>query len=176
MKEKNSVWSVILRYFFLALVALPGFNLFYFVFLPLTLYPVYFLLNLFFNATLVGNMIFINLFTIEIIGACVAGSAYYFLLIINLAIPGIKPLKRLKMVGFSFGILLIINLLRIFLLSIMYVSGSSLFDFTHKLFWYLGSTVIVIAIWFLEVKVFKIKKVPFYSDLKALYRKSSLKK
>jgi len=176
MKEKNSVKSIILRYFFLALIALPGFNLFYFVFLPLTVYPVYFLLNLFMEVNLVGNVIFGGGFPVEIIGACVAGSAYYFLLILNLSIPKIDYKKRIKMVCFAFGILLIINILRIFSLSLMYFFGSQLFDFTHKLFWYLGSTIFVVAIWFLEVKLFDIKTIPFYSDLKFLYRKSSLKK
>jgi len=61
-------------------------------------------------------------------------------------------------------------------LSIMYVNGSSFFDFTHKIFWYAGSTIFVIAIWFLEVKIFKIKGIPIYDDLKFLYKKSSINK
>lgn len=57
----------------------------------------------------------------------------------------------------------------------MYVEGSTFFDFTHKIFWFLGSTLFVVIIWFLEVKIFKIKDIPIYTDLKFLYKDSLLK-
>ncbi len=163
--------SILIRYAILIILALPNFWLFYFVFTPLTVYFVYFLLNLFFNASLVGNTkIIFNSIPIEIIGACVAGSAYYLLSILNLSTPNINLQKRVKMILFSFFFFLIINVLRIFLLSLLLVSGSSFFDITHKLFWYIGSTLFVIGIWFAEVKYFKIKDIPFYSDVKLLYK------
>ena len=80
------------------------------------------------------------------------------------------------MIFLSFGCFLILNIARIFFLSIAYVNGYSWFDFTHKLFWYLGSSIFVVGIWFAEVKLFKIKQIPFYSDLKFLYGHSNLKK
>ena len=80
------------------------------------------------------------------------------------------------MIALSFILFLIINILRIFFLSLLFISGSSWFDFTHELFWYLVSIVFVVGIWFTEVKLFKIKEIPFYSDLKLLYKKSLLKK
>jgi len=169
--------DILIRYVLLVLVALPNLYLFYFLFAPLTLFPVFFLLNLFYDAILNNSFILVNnSFTIEIIDACVAGSAYYLLTIFNLAIPKIKLKKRLKMLGFVFGSFLVLNILRIFLLSMLYVNGSTWFDFTHQLFWYLISIVFVIGIWFLEVKLFKIKQIPFYDDIKFLYKKSSLKK
>jgi hypothetical protein len=58
--------------------------------------------------------------------------------------------------------------LRIFILSILFVSGISFFDFAHKSFWYVGSIVFVVLIWFLGVKLFKIESIPFYSDIKFL--------
>ena len=79
------------------------------------------------------------------------------------------------MIFLSFACLLIINILRIFLLGLVYISGFSWFDIAHKLFWYAGSTIFVIGIWFAEVKLFKIKEIPFYSDIKFLYKKSNLK-
>ena len=168
--------NIFIRYLILILISFPSLYIFYLIFTPLTVYPAYFLINLFFNASLCGTLISIPNFSINIIPACIAGSAYYLLLILNLSIPNVKFLKRIKMIGFSFLFLLIINILRIFLLSLFVVSGSSWFDVTHKFFWYFMSTIFIIIIWFLEVKLFKIKEIPFYSDLKFLYKKSYLKK
>ncbi len=175
-KIKKRLTNIFVRYFLLILFALPNFYILYFIFTPLTVYPIYFLLKTFFDATLMQNIILIGEFPIELIPACIAGSAYYLLLILNLSIPEIKIQKRIKMILFSFGILLFLNILRIFLLSLLFMSGTSLFDITHKLFWYLGSTVFVVGIWFAEVKLFKIKQIPFYSDIVFLYKKIKSKK
>ena len=168
--------DLLIRYAILIIIALPGLSLFYFIFTPLTVYPVYFLLSLFFDTSLMGNIILIGEFPIELIGACIAGSAYYLLLILNLSVPKIKLQKRAKMILLSFASLLILNILRIFLLSITFLSGTSWFDITHKLFWYLGSTIFVVGIWFAEVKLFKIKESPFYSDIRNLFNLISRKK
>ena len=175
---KKELWKIALRYFILILVALPGFGYIYWLLSPITTYPVGFLLNLIYsNVQMSPGLILIGkVALIEIIGACLAGSAYYFLLILNLTVPNIAYKKRIAMLGFSFGLFLIINILRIFILSIMFVSDSAIFDITHKLFWYLGSTLFIILIWFLEVKIFKIKEIPFFSDLKRLYSQSLFKK
>jgi len=175
-KKTKEVYDVVIRYVIILLVALPNLWLFYFIFTPLTIYPVYFLINLFYDASLVGNILLISNYAIEIIPACVAGSAYYLLLILNLSIPNIKLYKRLNMISLSFLTLLIINILRIFLLTLFFLSDSPWFFITHKLFWYLLSIVIVIGIWFTEVKLFKIKEIPLYSDIKFLFEKSILKK
>ena len=167
-KEVKNILNIYVRYLILILVGLPNLWLFYLVFSPLTIYPVYFLLNLFFDATLSGNLILLNkTFPIEIIDACVAGSAYYLLLILNLAIP-MEIKKRTKMLLASFSGLLGLNILRIFFLSALFASGNSSFDITHKLFWFLGSTIFVVGIWFAGIKIFKIKEIPIYSDLKNL--------
>lgn len=176
-KLSKQFLNLLIRYAILIIIALPGLWLFYFIFTPLTVYPVYFLLSLFFDTSLIGNIILIsNYFPIELIGACIAGSAYYLLLILNLSIPKIKLQKRAKMILLSFASLLILNILRIFLLSLIFISGASWFDITHKLFWYLGSIVFVIGIWFAEVKFFKIKEIPFYSDIRNLFSLISGKK
>ena len=171
-KISKQFLDIIIRYFILILLALPGFAIFYFVFAPLTIYPVYFLLNLFFDVSLMQDIVLINEIPIELIGACIAGSAYYLLSILNLSTPKIKLQKRVKMIFLSFGVLLILNILRIFFLSLVFISGSSSFDIAHKLFWYTGSIIFVVGIWFAEVKLFKIKEIPFYSDIKFLYKQS----
>ena len=164
------------RYLFLVLITAFGTGIIYLIFLPLTKYPSYFVLSMFYDALLIGDMILIGNYHIEIIGACVASSAYYFLLVLNLSTSGIKPLLRTKMILYSFGIFLLINVARIIVLSIMYVNDSPFFDITHKILWYAGSTIIVVGIWFFQVRSFKVKGIPFYTDLKKLYNLSSLKK
>lgn len=176
-KKSKTFLDIILRYAILFILALPGMTIFYYIFTPLTIYPTHFLLNIFFDANLHKNIIVLsNLVNIEIISACVAGSAYYLLLILNLSIQKIKLIKRIKMILFSFTALLVVNILRIFFLSLVYVYEVSLFDITHRLFWYLGSTIFVILIWLLEIYIFKVYKIPFVQDLKFLYKQTKLKR
>jgi exosortase/archaeosortase family protein len=167
---KNKIYSIFIRYAILILVALPNFWLFYFIFTPLTVYPSYLILKLFFEVNLHENTFFFlnSAYSIKIIDACIAGSAYYLLTILNLSLPYIKLIKRIKMIVLSFVFFLIANILRIVILSAMYVSKSPLFDIVHKISWYFLSIVIVVGIWFFEVKKFRIKEIPFYSDLKFL--------
>jgi len=168
MREKALVFDILIRYAVLILIAVPNFWIFYTVFTPLTVWPVFGLLNIFYDAFLVsGRVILINrTVPIELIGACIAGAAYYLLLILNLSTREIKLKKRLIMISFSFLVFLIVNILRIFVLSVIAVSGySGAFAITHWLFWYALSTIFVVAIWFAEVKKFSIKAVPFYSDI-----------
>ena len=54
--------------------------------------------------------------------------------------------------------------------------NSPYFDFTHLLFWYLLSTIFVVAIWFLIVKIYKIKEIPIYSDVMLIYSEIKNKK
>ena len=175
-KSSRQLINILVRYLILILIALPNLYIFYLIFTPLTVYPIYFLLNLFFDCILSGKIIVVSGIPIEIIGACIAGSAYYLLLILNLSTPNINFKKRINMIALSFLSLLILNILRVFFLSLLFISDSIWFDFTHKLFWYLLSLVFVLGIWFAEVKYFKIKDIPFYSDILFLYKMSNLKK
>ncbi len=176
-KTSKQFSDILIRYAILILIALPNLWLFYFIFTPLTVYPVYFLLNLFFDVSLVGNVIeVLNYSSIKIIPACIAGSAYYLLLILNLSLQKIKLQKRLNMISIAFLSFLLINIIRVFLLSTIFILDFSWFDIAHKLFWYIGSIVLVIGIWFAEMRFFKIKEIPFYSDIKFLYKKSGLRK
>jgi exosortase/archaeosortase family protein len=170
MKKERKILDIIIRYLILLIIGILGTPFFYSIFTFLTIQPVYLLLRIFFNPSLASNIIIINNLPIEIIGACIAGSAYYLLLILNLSMPKIKLGKRILLLLFSFSFLLILNILRIFLLSILYVSQVSFFDIAHKLFWYVGSIIFVVGIWFLSVSLFKIKEIPFYSDVTSLVK------
>ena len=135
-KTSKRFQNIFLRYLILILVAIPNLWLFYLILTPLTIYPVYFILNLLFEISLVENTLKTGCFSIEIINACVAGSAYYLLLILNLATPKIKLKKRITMLAYAFAAFLIINILRIVLLSTMFIFESPILDVTHELFWY----------------------------------------
>lgn len=169
----NKIKNIFLRYFIIVLIAIPNLFIFYFIFTPATIYPVFGLFKVFFKEVLLIDRTFqiSNKFFIEIINACIAGSAYYLLFILNFSIPKIKIKKRIKMLLFSFGFLLILNILRIFIFSLLFIySSQNFFNITHKLFWYFGTTIFIVLIWFIEVKAFKIKGIPIYSDIKLLIK------
>ncbi|MFC1685974.1 pacearchaeosortase [Nanoarchaeota archaeon] len=165
---KSQIKDIVVRYGVMIVLALliPFYQL---VLLPLTLYPTYFLLDLFYEVTLISNSFIIEQFKIEIIPACVGVSAFFLLFILNFATPSIKWKKRIKLFLFSAGLFLLFNWLRIFLLSVLFISGFVLFDQIHLFTWYFVSTIAVIAIWFISIKTFKIKKAPFLSDIKEVY-------
>ncbi len=176
MKEKRGFFQdIIFRYAILIIIGLFGLNLFYIIFRPITIIPVFFLFDMIFDPILIGNRIIIGQIPIILIDACIAGSAYFLLLILNLSTPEIKLSKRIKILLISFILFLLLNILRIFFLGLLYIFNFQWFDFTHKLFWYVLSTLMVVFIWFFEVKKFKIKDTPFYSDLKLVYKKSIFK-
>jgi exosortase/archaeosortase family protein len=157
-----------LRYLLLLILGL-NLWLFYAVLKPLTIYPSFLLIKFFYNsAILSGSSIIISGFNIEIIDACIAGSAFLLLLILNLTTP-MNLKTRFYSLLFSLLSLLLINILRIFLLSILFIESFSLFDMTHKFFWYFLSIIFVFLIWILTIKLFKIKKIPVYSDIKSLF-------
>lgn len=168
-KKERTILNIFIRYSVLILLGI-SLSLFYKILLPLTLWPVYFLLKIFYDVSVSGNILSVAGTKIELINACIAGSAYYLLLILNLT-TNMKVKQRFYSIIFSFSSFLILNILRIFLLSILYIKNFVFFDITHKLFWYALSVLFVVGIWFLTIKLFKIKNIPVYSDVKALYSK-----
>ena len=168
--RKNEAYFLVFRYLILLLLGVSLW-IFYFIFTPLTVYPVYYLLKLFFNATLSGNMITFKGLEIQLIKACVAGSAYYLLLILNLSTP-MTSKTRLSSITFLFSSFLVINILRIFVFSLFLINFLNLFSTLHLIFWYFLSTIIVVGLWLLNLKIFKIKSIPVYTDIKFLSKKT----
>jgi exosortase/archaeosortase family protein len=170
---KSEVFLIPIRYIIL-LFLMFSLPIIYLIFTPLTIIFSSLLLNIFYSVSVDNNLILINnIPKIEIISACVAGSAYLFLLILNLSTP-MKIKQRINTILFSFSLLLVLNILRISFLSILYQEGNPFFDFTHKLFWFVLSTLFVVFIWFFTVKLFKIREIPVYSDV--LYLLGIIKK
>lgn len=163
------VFHIFARYLFILIAGLL-LPVFYIVLLPLTIYPSNFIISLFYSTNLINNTIYINNASITLIDACIAGSAYYLLLLLNFAMP-MKAKTRVFSLLFSFFLFLIINIARISLFSILFLSSFQYFDFAHKLTWYLMSGVFVFLVWILTIKVFDIKDIPFYTDLKFIYNK-----
>ncbi|MEM4625470.1 MAG: pacearchaeosortase, partial [Candidatus Pacearchaeota archaeon] len=85
--------KIFMRY--LVILFLGLFNLFiiYFIFTPITVNSIYFILNLFYKSQLSQETIIIypfdseTPFQIDLIPSCIAGAAYYFLIILNLSTP-----------------------------------------------------------------------------------------
>lgn len=169
--KKFKTSNVLIRYLLIIVVALFNLWLFYTIFAPLTIYPSYYIIKLFSNVSLSGNVFFINGQTIELTSACIAGAAYYLLFIFNMSVPFIKIKQRIIMILSSFLALLILNISRIVILTMIFISGSSLFDLAHLIFWYVLSTIFVVGIWLVEIKIFKIKEIPIYSDIKILFER-----
>ena len=157
------------------MLAYSNLALFYLVFTPLTIYPLFFFLSLLFPASLSSANIIIGTHIIEIIHACIAGAAYYLLTILNLTTP--MPLKkRIQALAFSYFSLLILNILRLFILSYLFLNTNPFFSLTHKIFWYLLSIIFVIGIWFLSVYLFEIKSIPAYTDIKEILKEIKKKR
>lgn len=167
--DKNLL-LIVLRYLVLLIIVL-NLNLIYKIFTPLTIYSVSFLLRLIYPISVSGINIFINkTVMVEIVPACIAGAAYLLLLILNLFVP-MKPKQRIYSILLSLGLLFLFNTLRIFIFSILLVNNFKFFDLTHKIFWYAISIIFVIGIWFLIVKLFKIKQTPIVSDVKYIFKR-----
>lgn len=166
--EKRHI-NLLTRYLIL-LALIFSLPIIYKILTPLTTNTTAYVLKLFYQVSMHKDIIIINTNTpIKIISSCVAGSAYLLLLILNLTIP--LPLKkRIYTILFSLITLFIINILRITFLSILLVNNFKFFDITHKFFWYFLSTAFVLIIWFLEVKLFKIKSIPVYDDVRFLLK------
>ncbi len=168
-KNHKKPLYLLLRYLILLalVISLP---IIYKILTPLTVYFVAGLLKIFYQVFISGDIITIFPKTIiQIIPACVAGSAYLLLLILNLTVA-MKWKTRIYSILFSVSLLFILNILRIFILTILLINNFQFFDFTHKLFWYVLSTVFVVGIWLLTVKIFSIKEIPAYSDIKYLIK------
>jgi len=171
--NKKEVFFLLSRYVILIILAIPNLFIFYFIFTPLTVYPTFYLLSIIDPTSYIvegtSNVIFFKGYFASIIPACVAGAAYYLLLILNLTTP-MTIKKRIWSITYLLGAFLILNLIRIFVFAMLLFKGYQYFDLTHKATWYFGSTVLVIIIWFSNVLIFKIKNIPIYTDLKHIFQ------
>jgi len=114
--------------------------------------------------------------TINIVKYCVTASAYYLLALFAIITMGIALWKRIIM--FLLGTILIfaMNLARIVMLIVVLLNNSEGFKGTHAALGLFLSIIYVIFIWVLLSILFKVKTVPFYSDIKFLSQEVCKKK
>jgi exosortase/archaeosortase family protein len=158
------------------LAALPGISWIYLIFTPLTIYPLFAILSLFYpQISLQGATLVLNDITaISLVPACIAGAAYYLLLVINFATP-MAFKTRIKSISFLILSFLFLNIIRLVIFIALFINGYQYFDIAHKLTWYFGSTLLVVLLWFVNVCFFKIKAIPAYSDIISLLKESQKK-
>lgn len=166
-KHLESFIEIFTRYFILLLAGLGNLYIVYKLLIPLTTHVTNAILSIFTDTMVIGNIIYLPWMGAEIAPACVAGSAFYLLLLLILSTADIKPETRIKAIFTSFAMLFFLNIIRILVL--IPVTNTSYFDLIHWICWHLISILFVVFIWFYIVKIYKIKSIPIYSDLKYLW-------
>tara|TARA_Y100000310_G_scaffold345610_1_gene467284 strand:+ start:5349 stop:5843 length:495 start_codon:yes stop_codon:yes gene_type:complete len=162
--------KTILRYILALIIALYH-NIFYTIFSPLTVYITYYTLKLFTNPILTESTITFNSHSFTFIPACTAATAYLLLTMLILTTRNIKFLTRIKMFIIGSIAILTLNITRILILMLAYNVNEAFFNTLHLLFWHILSTVFVVLIWLALTKLYKIKSIPIYSDIKYLLKK-----
>jgi exosortase/archaeosortase family protein len=163
-REVKKIVGLVLRYFL---------TIFFGFFIPL-FYAIFGLATRFFlklflkDSLIVENLLIVKNLTIEIIPACIGGSAYYLLLALNLLTP-MKIKKRILFIILSFLLFFSFNLFRLLFLIFLELKGIQTY-FYHKALWYFGSTIFVFFTWFICIKIFKIKEIPVVTDFFVLKR------
>ena len=174
-KKNRRIFSgMILRYMLALLLPINSLFLFYYIFRPLTFFPVIFILKLIYPVKTFGiTRIFIEGEGIALVNSCVAGSAYYLFSALNLSTFGISWIKRIKIFIVNSAVFLLLNIFRIIILAIILIDFSDIFDAAHFLFWTFLSTAFVAFIWIATIKVYRIRHIPIISDI--LYLKKFIK-
>lgn len=162
----KKILEILIRY---SLAVFFAINLpfFYLIFRPITFYLFSLILSFFYKISIEGNFIFFDSFSLELVDACIAGSAYLLLLVLNLLTPKISILKRIFLFLFCSLSFLFVNLVRLLVSVFILKKGITFFKITHWIFWFM-SIIFVVAIWFFSIKLFKVKEIPFYSDFKTI--------
>ena len=167
-KEEWKILNLFLRYFSLIVIGIGNFYIIYKILIPVTVNTLNAILLVFTNINVADNIIFLSSSKVEIAPACVAGSAFYLLLLLILSTANIKPRVRAKAILTSVFLLFSLNILRILILIPM--MGTNYFETVHWVFWNLISILFVVFIWFYVVKIYNIKSTPIFSDLKYLMK------
>jgi exosortase/archaeosortase family protein len=166
MTQNKKITGLFLRYLTVLILGAGNLYLIYKILTPLTIHTTNIILNIFTPTTLHENVIRFGATTIQIVPACVAGAAFYLLLILLFTTADLKPKTRAYAILTATAILFTLNIARILLLtSLIYLPN---FETIHWVFWHIVSTVFVVATYIATTKLYKIKSIPVYSDFKYL--------
>ncbi|MBU3923514.1 MAG: pacearchaeosortase [Nanoarchaeota archaeon] len=163
-KQSKKILGLFSRYLTILLLGLGNLYIIYKILTPLTVNTLNLILSTFANPIVTNNAIILNNTMIKIVPACVAGSAFYLLLLLILSTENIKPKTRTKAIITALIAFFILNILRILILIPMI--STQYFETAHWIFWHLISTIFVVGTWFAVVKIYKIKSIPICSDIK----------
>ncbi len=165
------------RYLFIFLLGIGNLFIFYKVLTPTTVFAVSKILSIFNEVYVLENLIVLDEVMIELIPACVAGSAFFLMFLLVFSTANVKPLKRFYLLLSTTIILFALNVARIIFL--VAIAGKNYFEIVHWTLWNLVSVFFVVAIWFFVAWLYKINSVPIYSDilfLKELTNKKEMKR
>ena len=165
-RQSKRIIGLFTRYFLLLLAGMGNLYIFYKILTPLTIKSAGTIISLFTRTTIIGNMIFTKGVIIEIVPSCVAGAAFYLLFLLIFSTAEIKPKKRFIALVTATAILFLLNIIRITFLTL--ILDKAYFPITHWALWNMASTIFVVAVWFFIVKIYRIKSIPIYSDVKYL--------
>ncbi len=163
-KQSKKIIGLFSRYFAIILIGLGNLYIIYKILTPLTVHFLNIVLSIFVETNLVENIISIGIKRIEIIPACVAGSAFYLLFLLIMSTADIKPKKRALALSTALAAFFMLNIIRMLIL--IPLTNTTSFEIIHWIFWHIISTLFVVGIWFGSVKIYKIKSMPMYTDLK----------
>lgn len=173
--QSKKLVGIFVRYLLLLLLGAGNLYVFYSILTPLTVSLVSQTISLFTNVITEGSFIHLGTFSVELVRGCVAGSAFFLMFILVFSTADIKPKKRFYALITALALLFVLNVLRILFLVLIYSPENIYFDAIHWVLWHLVSVCFVVGIWFSVVKIYKIKSVPIYSDIKFLLEFSSNK-
>jgi|SRR3989344_2804920 len=160
----------IITRFILAILTIFLYKPLLFILTPLTLYPTYFLL-ISYKPLLQNTSIIINSTTLTITESCLAILAYLLLLALVILTPKLPPKTRLKIFFLGSLIILTANIIRILILSLLIIHKNiNLFLTLHLFIWQFLSSIFVFLIWIFLTKLYKIKTIPIYTDIKYLIK------
>lgn len=140
------------------------------VFFFLTIHTSYYLLNLIKIKTILISPYLITFSNyIRFSSACAIISAYFFLLLLIILTKDISFKKRIKMFLLGSLMMFLINIARIIvLILILERNGFNAFQQAHDIIWMIMGSVLVALIWIFLIKVYHVKSIPIYSDIKYL--------
>lgn len=167
MEKEGYVRELLLRVI-AAFAMLLSYNFIYTVIAVFTLHFSYFFFSIFVPSALIGNKIATLTNTFEFIPACVATSAYILLALLVFLTKDISWNERLQMIAYGWLAILAFNLLRIELLLLTFFSLNTAYDTIHLFVWKFMSTAFVVLLWLGMAKMYKVKAIPVYSDIKVL--------
>jgi exosortase/archaeosortase family protein len=165
MKKDGYFKELVLRVI-ASFAVLMGYPLFSLILTPITLHISYFFFNIFVPSAIVGAKIVTVMDSFELIPACVATSAYLLLAILILLTKGISLSERFQMFVYGSLAILAFNILRIELLLLAYFRLETAFDTIHLFVWKFMSTAFVVLLWLGLARLYKVKTIPVYSDLR----------